>query len=242
MSRTTVNSPTARNPAPLFVLLACSQLAAAAPTGSLQSLDAIRVVAERTLMAQFPHEEVQVIQDNLDRRLRLPACKQALHGRIPTHTTISRQATVMISCDAPRWSIYTQLALRSRINALVAKRTLPRGTQLSDADVTIEREWRDGPPGDYLREGEDLTALQLRRSVSAGSVLTSSDLEAAVLVRRGQSVTLLSEMPGVLVRSDAIALADGRQGGPVAVRSISSQRVVDGVVAGPGLVRAGAGY
>ena len=70
----------------------------------------------------------------------------------------------------------------------------------------------------------------------AGSVLTGADLVAARLVRRGDTISLVSRQDGVEVRMVGRALADAGERERVSAENLSSRKVVQGVVNGDGEV------
>ena len=72
-----------------------------------------------------------------------------------------------------------------------------------------------------------------RRTLSAGVVLSATDLVAQRLIRRGDNVALVSRRGGVEVRVVGKALGDAGESERVTVENLSSRRVVQGVV-GPG--------
>jgi flagella basal body P-ring formation protein FlgA len=57
------------------------------------------------------------------------------------------------------------------------------------------------------------------------------------IVRRGDAVTLVYQVPGVSLSMRARALEDGAVGQSVRLLNTSSNRTVEGVVTGPGAAR-----
>ena len=69
-----------------------------------------------------------------------------------------------------------------------------------------------------------------RRALGAGTVLGAGDLVAPRIIRRGDSVALVSRRGGVEVRVAGKALGDAGQDERVSVENLSSRRVVQGTV------------
>ena len=67
-------------------------------------------------------------------------------------------------------------------------------------------------------------------------MLALDALVVAPVIHRGDQVMLVARGPAVEIRVAAIALADGRPEERVRVQNAASQRVIEGVVRGPGLV------
>jgi flagellar basal body P-ring formation protein FlgA len=73
-----------------------------------------------------------------------------------------------------------------------------------------------------------------RRTLVAGSLLSANDLVAQRLIRRGDSVSLVSRRGGVEVRVAGKALGDAGENERVSVENLSSRKIVQGMVAASG--------
>jgi len=121
--------------------------------------------------------------------------------------------------------------------ALVTRRALPRGAPLGPDDVQlVERDVARLHQG-YLDDPSDIEGMQLKRPVTAGTVLTGSLIQAPRLVKRGQRVTLEARTGAVAVRMAGEAVSDGSRGQRIRVRALDSRRIVEGVVVSPGVVK-----
>ncbi|HYD86938.1 MAG TPA: flagellar basal body P-ring formation chaperone FlgA [Vitreimonas sp.] len=88
------------------------------------------------------------------------------------------------------------------------------------------------PPG--------VTSVQVVRPGGARATIPASGGRsvADAAVRRGESVTLVYEAPGMSLTMRARALEDGAVGQSVRLLNTSSNRTIDAVVTGPGAARA----
>jgi len=78
---------------------------------------------------------------------------------------------------------------------------------------------------------------ELLRDIPAGTALRISDLRPLVLVKRGQLVQLtVGKSSGFMVSARVEALQDGRMGEHIKLKSPESDRMISGVVRGPGVV------
>ena len=91
--------------------------------------------------------------------------------------------------------------------------------------------------GGYISDPQDVVGLQARMPLRAGYVLSLKVLKKPKLIRRGQTVILLLQARGFEVRSEGRALQDGIAGEQISVENLASNRIIQGVVAEPGLVR-----
>lgn len=92
-------------------------------------------------------------------------------------------------------------------------------------------EWT-APPG--------VTQVRVVRPGGARATLpaTGGRTIADAAVRRGQMVTLVYQVPGVMLSTRARALEDGAVGQAVRLQNMSSDRTIDAVVTGPGAAQA----
>ncbi len=116
----------------------------------------------------------------------------------------------------------------------VLTRTLSIGSTVMAGDW----EWQD-TRADRLSRGavidpRQIEGMALRRTVRAGLVLRSTDLERPSMVSRGDLVTLSVRRPGMELTATGRALKDGTLDEIIPVRNTSSMRIVDARVTGRG--------
>ncbi|WP_313341923.1 flagellar basal body P-ring formation chaperone FlgA [Stenotrophomonas sp.] len=191
--------------------------------GSWQPVDSIRTAALSTLPAGSEGDTT------LDSALRLPACGQALRAQ-PTGTS-----TVEVSCpDAGGWRLFVPVKVRRNQTVLILNRGVAAGETLGVADITTAQRDVARIAGAALADPAAAVGRVARRTLSAGSLLSANDLVAQRLVRRGDSVALVSRFGGVEVRVAGKALADAGENERVSVENLSSRKIVQGTVAASG--------
>jgi flagellar basal body P-ring formation protein FlgA len=207
---------------------------------NVQSLASIRAAAEEEVRSQLhgPGFELQVHGGALDPRLHFPRCLRPLTSSLRSGTQFGGRVTVRVSCEAPQtpWAVFVPLTIESEVRVLVLRQGAARGSRIAADDVVTEVRRVGGLPGDYLTDATALSRRTLVRTVPAGTVLTAELLQSDYLVRQGQPVTLVASAPGIEVRAPARALEDAHEGGRVHVQNLASQKVVQGIVDGSGLV------
>jgi len=160
--------------------------------------------------------------------LRLPACGQPLLAQ-PTANT-----TVEVSCpDAGGWRLFVPVKVRRSQAVLVLARGVAAGEVLATADITVAQRDAARIAGAVLSDPAAAVGRVARRPLQAGSLLSASDLVAQRLVRRGDSVDLVSRRGSVEVRVAGRALGDAGEDERVSVENLASRRIVQGTV-GPG--------
>ena len=134
----------------------------------------------------------------------------------------------------------TPLRLSGRVTeteeAAVLTRTLQRGSVIRHGDFTIERRPRSELSKDGINRPEHAVGLAARRPLRSGQVLRHADLMKPELVQRNDTVTLVYEVPGILLTIRGKAMEAGAAGDLIGVLNLQSKRTVHGTVTGAGQV------
>lgn len=174
----------------------------------------------------------------IDERLKLARCARPLDATIERPIERGR-GIVLVSCSEPSpWRLFVPVRVRADVAVLVLTRNVQPDHVLTAEDVAVERRSSAALPHDYLADGAQAVGLAVRRTQTAGAVLTAAALEAPEVVRRGELVTLAAGDGPVAVRGEGIALEGARLKQRLKVRSASG-RIIEGTAEGPGLVRVG---
>lgn len=167
----------------------------------------------------------------LDPRLALPECDRALEGYLPPGGKIGSRTVVGVRCTGARpWKVYVPVDVLEPRPVLVARRSLPPGHELGADDLALEERDVSRLVGGYLEDPGKAVGRRLGRAVAAGAVLAPGALEETLLVRRGQSVTLVVRQGALAIRMAGLALADGVEDERIRVRNTASDRIVEGIV------------
>ncbi|WP_425517912.1 flagellar basal body P-ring formation chaperone FlgA [Pseudoxanthomonas mexicana] len=196
-------------------LTACAVMAA-----DFQPVDTIKAAALGALPVGADAEAT------LDPALRLPRCSAALVARVQGSNSVE------VACP-DGWRLFVPVRVRRSQTVLVLSRGIAPGETIT-ADAFVP-ETRDASRivGAAVADPAQAVGRVARRTLSAGAVLSATDLVAQRLIRRGDNVALVSRRGGVEVRVVGKALGDAGESERVTVENLSSRRVVQGVV-GPG--------
>ncbi len=130
-----------------------------------------------------------------------------------------------------RWLIpLILLPAAAQAESLVALRTLPAQTVVTEADVTLVEAQIDGA----LTAIAPALGLQVKTTVYAGRPLRPENLGAPALIDRNQSVTLVYVAGGLIILAEGRALARGAEGEVVRAMNLASKTTVSGRVDGQG--------
>jgi flagella basal body P-ring formation protein FlgA len=146
-------------------------------------------------------------------------------------------ATIEIPTGATRHGTF-RLSGRAHatMDVVTVLRRVERGTVLKETDVAIERHPRNKVERDALTDRSQAIGMAASTQLQPGRPLRSTELKKPELVQRNDLVTLLYEVPGIVLSVRGKAAESGAEGDTVAVLNEQSKRTVHGVVVGPGQV------
>lgn len=91
--------------------------------------------------------------------------------------------------------------------------------------------------GGYFSSLDEVTGMEVRRSVRVGTVLNHSMVKAPILIKRGEKVSITAITGSVSVRMEGKALSAGARGDVIQVQNLSSGQRIEAVVVSPGVVQ-----
>ncbi len=218
------------------VLLCTAAANGQGPWHDVKDIEATaRVFAEKSAQRAALPTEVRVNQ--VDTRLRVHQCAQALTAYLPSAGQLRSNGVVGVRCAGPvAWKLFVPVRLVKTAEVAHINGHHLAGHRLSDADVRwVSLELRGNPSG-FLRGQQDPVGQVLRQNAQDGQRLRPNMLRAANVIQRGDQVTLAVSGSALAIRMSGEALADAALGQRVRARNRSSGRVVEGIVRGAGLI------
>lgn len=212
---------------------AAQEAAATQPLATITAAaeSAVRKVMDPTLA------DVKLAPAALDARLRLAKCA----GKLDTFANAPRNAqsrvVARVSCAAPAWSLNVPVDIRRAHTVLVLKRAVGRGESITAGDVAAQSRELPGLGSPFVARPEDLAGRVTRRPLPEGTAVTADSLGAALIIKRGQQVTLVAESAGFQVRAPGKAMADAAANQRIRVQNLNSLKIVEGLAETDGTVR-----
>jgi flagella basal body P-ring formation protein FlgA len=118
----------------------------------------------------------------------------------------------------------------------VLNRPINAGEIIGVADLDLVQMQSDRVARDTLTRSENIIGRTVEHPLPPGRPLRLHDLKRDLVVKRGQTVTVVLDDPNISLITQGRALTDGAKGEPVKVLNTASSRVVEGFAAGPDLV------
>jgi flagella basal body P-ring formation protein FlgA len=200
------------------------------------------------LSAQYALGPSKDIVVNFDRELRAIQLDTTAKGepRVARLNYDARAGRFDVTLDMPAGAM-TRGTLRlagraaATVEVVTLARPLERGEPIKSADVLLERRPRAEVGRDVVSDREQAVGLAARTGLPAGRPLRVADLMRPELVQRNETVTLVYQVPGIMLTVRGKATEGGAEGDVISVLNEQSKRTLQGVVAGPGRVVIGTG-
>jgi len=154
----------------------------------------------------------------------------------------ARSGRFDITFDAPARAYTRQPPLRytgtivEMADAILLTRSLARGDMLKASDVIVERRPKAEVTGDVVVSMDEAVGMAVRQPLRAGQPIRRADLMKPEMIRRDETVTLIYEVPGILLTTRGKAVESGAEGDVINVLNVQSKRTVQGVISAPGRV------
>jgi flagellar basal body P-ring formation protein FlgA len=115
-------------------------------------------------------------------------------------------------------------------------RTVERGSTLREADVEMERRPRAEVGRDVVTGRQQAVGLAARGTLQPGRPIRVVELMKPDLIQRNDAVTLVYEVPGIMLTIRGKAIESGAEGDVISVLNEQSKRTVQGTIVAPGRV------
>lgn len=158
----------------------------------------------------------------LDSRLAHKECNEPLQFSFAG--PVYNQATVQIRCQSPHpWQLYVSARFTQQTDATLSVRNIALGSLLTADMLTMGQADLRLARGSLVKSPASVIGARVKRSLSAGQVVTLQDL---CLVCKGDIVTISGLNSGLEVRTVGIAQMDGILGDQIRVTNRQSNRTV----------------
>ena len=120
------------------------------------------------------------------------------------------------------------------VNAPALNRDVAAGEVISAADMTTIELPSDRLNGSILTASAEIAGQSARRNLRAGTPLFTYDVKKAVLVKKGELITLVFALPGIELTARGQAQSDGAKGDTISVLNSVSRRTVEARITAAG--------
>lgn len=205
--------------------------------------DAITERIKRSVAGRHGFGTAQNLSVVLDRDIRVMHVETSATAdlAIARMSVNPRTGRFDVQFELPGSNVARRLPLRftgtvaEMVEVATLARALRPGEVIKEADVVLERR-RKAEVGGEAISAEQAIGLAARRPLRGGQLLRPADLMRPQLVQRNEAVTIVYEVPGVLLTVRGKALESGAVDEIVSVLNTQSNRTIQARVSGPGRV------
>jgi flagella basal body P-ring formation protein FlgA len=204
-----------------------------------EEADFLTNVARQYMLAQFNDEsddKKYVIKVG-----RIDA-KRDYGGKCPGYLTaeiagneIKKNNTVRITCSRKEkpYRINVNVSVNILRKIIVAADNIPRGSVITRdmLDKTYVSETAN--MASLITEENLILGTKTRKDLKAGEAIKISDF---CIIAKGDTVTIIAQSKNLSIKTQGIALEEGRLNDQIQIKNIKTQKVITGVIRGPGVV------
>ncbi len=195
------------------------------------------------LSAQFALGDTKNIALNFDSELHTVNVEPAAKGdpHVARITYDARNGRFYVVVELPggtnaRAPLRLSGHATTMTDVAVLANPVERGAILKDSDVVLERRPRAEITRDVVTDRARAVGFAARNAIEPGRPLRTAQLMKPEMVQRNEQVTLVYEVPGIVLTVRGKAAEGGAEGDVITVLNEQSKRSVQGVIVGPGRV------
>ncbi|WP_020166532.1 flagellar basal body P-ring formation chaperone FlgA [Methylotenera sp. 73s] len=178
--------------------------------------------------------EVNVNVTVIDRNLKLAQCPNP-EVSLPTGSRAWGKTSMVISCVAPKWTIYVPATVSVIAEYYVAAMPLSQGHVMMHSDLLKMKGDLTTLPAGIFTDANQVIGRTVSVSLLSGTVLKQEMLKVPTVIQQGQTVTLKTVRAGFEVSTEAKALNNAADGQAVQVKVVNGE-VIAGIARNGGQV------
>jgi len=182
-----------------------------------------------------------VVFDNDVRTIEVEAA--ATHELAVAHLSFEPRTTRFdVAFELPGSAVARRLSLRftgslsETFETVVPTREIAQGQVLRVSDLAIERRPKTSSSSTTLTTIDQAQGLSAKHALRTGQVIRQADVAKPELVGRGETVTIVFQVPGIVLTIVGKAAEPGALGDVISVLNVQSKHTVQATVIGPGRV------
>ena len=121
-------------------------------------------------------------------------------------------------------------------DVVVADRDIPRGSIIRPDDLVIEKMSLENKVRGSYTEMDEVVGKVAKTTIFPGNVVTNRKIDTPILVRRHQTVNVISRVGSLVARTQARSRDDGRAGDLITLIDPSTKDTIQGVIQADGSV------
>lgn len=134
--------------------------------------------------------------------------------------------SIAINCTQPRWQRYVSATIDGELPVLQASNDILPGQALTQLNTQLIYLPVNQIKDNYLTSQNDLDRYSTRHFINANTPITALQLQAKLLVLKGNQVLISSQDASIHIEMPGIALESGPRDKQISVRNLSSGKII----------------
>lgn len=172
---------------------------------------------------------------SLDPANQLAPCRHFEVSRPGSARSIGRGNVAVRCADTPGWRVTLPITVHLKADVVISARPIGQGQIITAEDLAIQPGDLADLPANTLTSDQLAIGKSAAATIPAGQVLRTDQLRAAVVVRQGQTVKVISRGQGFAVTNEGRAINNATEGQIAQIR-LGSGQVVSGIARPGGTV------
>ncbi len=173
----------------------------------------------------------------LSHHIQFPVCQVPLELIDRNPGKITGRNTFNIFCDKPQWRVTISATVGGDLPVVIATQGILRQEVIKEDDIKqILVPFQRVRTGGFT-DPEQVIGLRAKRSIGPNTILTIRLVQPPYWVFKNRQVTLVTQVGNIKIETKGIALKSGVEKEQVAVRNLSSQKIIKGIVIAPNTVK-----
>jgi len=182
--------------------------------------------AEQFVLSQLDpnsNKTIDVIAMPIDKRVQIPICTSTLTFSSSPEALSQSNVTVKAQCSENDWYIFMVVKATETQPVVVISSAVSPGSLLTVDNVHVVNMNKKRLRRSTFSDIKDVLGARIKRRVSAGRPVDPNNL---CYVCKGDSVTISAGTPNMRVKTNGVALEDGRMGETIQVKNRRSNKKI----------------
>lgn len=189
-------------------------------------------VTQNTSVATGDSLEIKIDPVNL--AYQMPNCSTPIEANFPQNANHEHITNVEVSCKGTSpWHLLVPVDVEMMTEVVSAVRPIPPKQPITENDLSFTAYNKNKLYEGYFSKKEDVIGNETNHLITAGTVLTKSNVSLPVIVHREQVIDLSAQYNTIVVTMQGVAKSDGILNAVIKVYNPSSKRTLDAIVTGP---------
>lgn len=173
-------------------------------------------------VSSTPGSTITIKASTIDPRINVPVCPLPFEATTSSSFEQSN-ITVKLNCPSNDWFLYLVVKVNEVQPVVVPNSALSPGSILTLDNLNIINMNKNKLRGSTYSTKEELLGARLKRRTRAGNPIAPNML---CFVCKGDSIVIVAEISGMIIKTSGIAQQDGNIGDTILVKNKSSKKQV----------------